>query len=104
MGSDVYYWKPGRQARNGFVENGDYSGFRNTEHEVILGHPGEDVQEAAENKDLDLTGDTKDGNRHVSEQQRYKNRSRSYSLRTGPRMGSWVTSTFIRYFIVNTEL
>lgn len=71
---------------------------------MILGHSGEDVQEAAENKDLELTGDTRVGNRHVSEQQKYKNGSRSYRMRAGPRMGSWVTSTFIRHFIVYTEL
>lgn len=35
---------------------------------MILVHPGEDVQEVAENKDLGLPGDTRDGNRNVSEQ------------------------------------
>ena len=70
---------------------------------MILGLSGEDVQEVAENKDLELTGDTRDENRNVSEQHGYINRSRFYGIRTGPRMGSWVTSTFRRHFIVYTE-
>lgn len=71
---------------------------------MILRLSGEDVQEGADNKDLELTGDTRDGNRNVSEQHRYINRCRFYRMRTGPRMGSWISSTFIRHFIVYTEL
>lgn len=69
-----------------------------------LGHPDEGVQEVARNRDQELTGDTGNENRNVSEQHKCINRSRFYRMRRGPKMSSWVTSTFMRHFIVSTEL
>lgn len=43
---------------------------------VILGHSGESVQEVAQNKNQELTGDTGDKDRNMSEQHRHINRSR----------------------------
>lgn len=93
MDGDIYSWKPGRQARKGFVEGGDWFSFGHAEYRVILRHPGDDVQEVIGNKKQELTRDTGDENRPVSEQHRRISRSRSYRTRIGPRMGSWVTSS-----------
>lgn len=43
---------------------------------VTLGHSGESVQEVAQNKKQELTGDTGDEDRNMSEQHRHINRSR----------------------------
>ena len=67
---------------------------------MILGHTGEDVHEVAGNKNQELTGDMGDDYRSVSEQHSHVSRSRSYKMIIGPRMGSWVTSTIMRHFIV----
>lgn len=70
---------------------------------MTLGHRGEDVCGVAGNKKQELTGDTGDENRSVSEQHRHVSRSRSCKMIRGPRMGSWVTSAIMRHFMVCTK-
>ena len=92
MDGDVYHWKP--EDRQGMISSA--LDMLN----MTLGHPSESVQEVAGNKNQGLAGDTEDEHRDVSEQHRCTNRGRFYRLGMGPRMASWVTSTFMRHFIV----
>lgn len=62
----IYSWKPGREGRNDFMENGDKFSYGHAEYEVILGHLGKGVQEVAGNKEHELTVDTGDENITVS--------------------------------------
>lgn len=70
--------------------------------DMTLGPPSGSVQEVAGNKNPGLTGDTEGENRDVSEQHRCTSGGRFYRFGMGPRMASWVTSTFMKHFILCT--
>ena len=58
VNGDIYYWKPGKQARNGLVEGGEWFSSGQAEQEVILGHRGKDICKVVGNKDRELTRET----------------------------------------------
>ena len=60
VNGDICYWKPGKQARNGFVEGGEWFSFGQAEQEVILGHRGKDICKVVGNKNQELTRETQE--------------------------------------------